>query len=64
MAQIRHELNVAALGNMVRQLHIHVVARFEGDAAWPGPIWGKVPIKPYGEKDSAALVETLQTALL
>ncbi|MFK7793424.1 MAG: HIT family protein [Devosiaceae bacterium] len=35
-----HKLNVASLGNMVRQLHVHIVARFEGDAAWPGPIWG------------------------
>lgn len=34
------KLNVAALGNIVRQLHIHVVARFAGDAAWPGPVWG------------------------
>ena len=34
------KLNVAALGNQVRQLHVHVIARFETDAAWPGPIWG------------------------
>ena len=34
------KLNVAALGNQVRQLHVHVVARFQGDAAWPGPVWG------------------------
>lgn len=34
------KLNVGALGNMVPQLHVHVVARFEGDAAWPGPVWG------------------------
>lgn len=34
------KMNVAALGNMVAQLHVHVVARFEGDAAWPGPVWG------------------------
>lgn len=42
-----HKLNVAALGNVVSQLHIHHVVRFEGDAAWPGPVWGKVPAKPY-----------------
>ena len=35
------KLNVAALGNQVRQLHVHVIARFEHDAAWPGPIWGR-----------------------
>lgn len=35
------KMNVAYLGNVVRQLHIHVVARFEEDAAWPAPVWGK-----------------------
>ena len=34
------KINVAAIGNIVRQLHVHIVARFEGDANWPGPIWG------------------------
>ena len=35
------KLNVAALGNQVPQLHLHHIVRFEGDPAWPGPIWGK-----------------------
>ena len=35
-----HKMNVAALGNLVPQLHVHVIARFDGDAAWPGPVWG------------------------
>lgn len=34
------KLNIGALGNIVRQLHVHVIARVEGDAAWPGPVWG------------------------
>ena len=34
------KINIGALGNIVRQLHVHVVARKEGDAAWPGPVWG------------------------
>ncbi|HEY8683024.1 MAG TPA: HIT domain-containing protein, partial [Rhodanobacter sp.] len=34
------KLNLGALGNILRQLHVHVVARREGDAAWPGPVWG------------------------
>ena len=34
------KLNIGALGNVVRQLHVHVVGRHEGDAAWPGPVWG------------------------
>ncbi|RYZ83560.1 MAG: HIT domain-containing protein, partial [Moraxellaceae bacterium] len=37
-----HKMNVAALGNVVRQLHVHHVARFPDDAAWPSPVWGKV----------------------
>lgn len=41
------KLNVAALGNMTPQLHIHHIVRFKNDAAWPGPIWGKVPMTPY-----------------
>jgi diadenosine tetraphosphate (Ap4A) HIT family hydrolase len=44
-----HKLNVAALGNMVPQLHMHVIVRYENDAAWPDPIWGKVQAKVYGE---------------
>jgi len=43
------KLNVAALGNMVRQLHVHIIGRQEGDAAWPGPVWGAGLIEPHGE---------------
>lgn len=41
------KINIAALGNVVSQLHIHVIARHKEDAAWPGPVWGKHPAKPY-----------------
>ncbi|WP_052481037.1 HIT domain-containing protein [Gilvimarinus agarilyticus] len=41
------KINIAALGNRVPQLHIHHVARFAEDAAWPAPIWGAQPVKPY-----------------
>ena len=41
------KLNIGALGNIVRQLHLHVVARVEGDPAWPGPVWGSGAAKPY-----------------
>lgn len=41
------KLNVAALGNMVPQLHIHHIVRFKDDAAWPNPIWGHVPATEY-----------------
>ena len=40
------KLNVAALGNMTPQLHIHHVVRYTADPAWPGPIWGVVPMQP------------------
>ncbi len=41
------KINVGALGNIVRQLHVHVIARFEGDANWPGPVWGHGSAVPY-----------------
>jgi diadenosine tetraphosphate (Ap4A) HIT family hydrolase len=44
------KLNIAALGNVVPQLHIHHIARFKTDACWPAPVWGKVSAKPYTEK--------------
>ncbi|MBZ6068504.1 HIT domain-containing protein [Aeromonas schubertii] len=43
------KINIGALGNLVPQLHLHHVARFTGDAAWPGPIWGAKPAQPYEE---------------
>lgn len=46
------KLNVAALGNMVPQLHIHVIARFTTDPAWPKPVWGHEAAKPFAS-DSA-----------
>jgi diadenosine tetraphosphate (Ap4A) HIT family hydrolase len=57
------KLNLGALGNIVRQLHVHVVARREGDAAWPGPVWGSGPAEPYGETARELLAEKLRTAL-
>ena len=53
------KLNVAALGNMVRQLHVHVIARFTGDPAWPAPVWGKAPARPYEPAVLEALVQRL-----
>lgn len=54
------KLNVAALGNMVPQLHIHHIARFTSDAAWPAPVWGKFPAKPYSDEQIIALKKALQ----
>ncbi|KZN63564.1 hypothetical protein N478_23780 [Pseudoalteromonas luteoviolacea S4060-1] len=53
------KLNVAALGNMVPQLHVHHIARFEGDAAWPKPVWGVNPAKAYTEAQLAELKKAL-----
>lgn len=53
------KLNVAALGNMVPQLHLHHVVRFERDAAWPAPVWGVVPAVPYSEQSLTAMQERL-----
>lgn len=44
------KINIAAIGNIVRQLHVHVVARFENDPNWPGPIWGFGQSVPYDEQ--------------
>lgn len=41
------KINVAALGNMVPQLHVHVIGRDENDAAWPKPVWGVIPASPF-----------------
>jgi diadenosine tetraphosphate (Ap4A) HIT family hydrolase len=57
------KLNLGALGNIVRQLHVHVVARREGDAAWPGPVWGSGPAEPYGEHAREALLDRLRETL-
>jgi len=45
------KLNIAALGNMVPQLHVHIIARFRTDAAWPKPVWGVAPPRPYNRED-------------
>ena len=57
------KLNLGALGNIVRQLHVHVVGRREGDAAWPGPVWGSGSASRYDEQARAALLERLRAAL-
>lgn len=56
------KLNLGALGNIVRQLHIHVVGRREGDAAWPGPVWGSGTAAPYEKEALASLLAHLRDA--
>ena len=57
------KINIAAIGNMVRQLHIHVIARNEGDQNWPGPVWGYGSAEPYREPEAAELVAKLREQL-
>ena len=57
------KLNVAALGNMVRQLHVHVIARRTDDPAWPRPVWGAVPAKPYAPGEAEALAANIAARL-
>ncbi len=56
------KLNIGALGNIVRQLHIHVIARHEGDAAWPGPVWGVGAAVPYKDEQKTQLLAKLKEA--
>ena len=58
-----YKINVAALGNMVEQLHVHVNARQVDDAAWPGPVWGVGSAIPYTNEAAHVLVKQLRDAL-
>lgn len=53
------KINIAALGNAVPQLHVHVIARFTKDEAWPDPVWGKVEMEPYQLKAIKEIKEKL-----
>ena len=57
------KINVGALGNIVRQLHVHVIARFEGDPNWPGPIWGFGQPVSYGGQQKQDFLNKLVEAL-
>ena len=57
------KINVGALGNMVPQLHIHVIARFRDDDAWPGPVWGAHPSRPYAPDALDEALHALRHAL-
>ncbi len=57
------KINVGALGNIVRQLHVHIIARNEGDPCWPGPIWGQGTAIPYAEDEKQTFMKKLAGAL-
>jgi diadenosine tetraphosphate (Ap4A) HIT family hydrolase len=58
------KVNVGALGNIVRQLHIHVVARARGDAAWPGPVWGAGAPQRYDAQAADRIARDLRERLI
>lgn len=58
------KINVAAIGNIVRQLHVHHVARRIGDPAWPGPVWGHSPRVSYEDVALAKVMQTLRQSPL
>lgn len=58
-----HKLNVGALGNVVRQLHVHLVLRCEEDPAWPGPVWGHSPREPYADEEGRGTAGRWQVLL-
>ena len=59
-----HKVNVASLGNVVRQMHVHVVGRETTDIAWPGAVWGCGKAIPYSAEEKSALQHQLSSAML
>ncbi|EGP58435.1 hypothetical protein Agau_C101136 [Agrobacterium tumefaciens F2] len=57
------KINVGALGNIVRQLHVHIIARNEGDTCWPGPVWGHGTAVPYAAGEKETLMKKISGAL-
>jgi diadenosine tetraphosphate (Ap4A) HIT family hydrolase len=57
------KINIAALGNLVPQLHIHHIVRYKNDAAWPAPVWGKLPAKAYTEEETNQVITRLKSSL-
>ena len=58
------KMNIAALGNVVPQLHIHHIIRYKNDIAWPSPVWGKTQAKPYTAKELAERLDKLKENLV
>lgn len=59
-----HKVNIAALGNMVPQLHVHHIARFTSDPCWPKPVWGQASATPYSDSGRASVAEKLRRSPL
>jgi diadenosine tetraphosphate (Ap4A) HIT family hydrolase len=57
------KMNIAAIGNMVPQLHIHHIVRYKSDKAWPAPVWGKFDAVPYSERQMTDTLTRVKTRL-
>ena len=57
------KLNIGALGNVVSQLHIHVIGRFHSDPAWPSPVWGNLPNNPYIASELPKMLDKIRQCL-
>lgn len=57
------KMNVAALGNVTPQLHVHHIVRYVGDPAWPAPVWGKHPMRSYGADHAAEVLDRVRRLL-
>ncbi|MGP9825337.1 HIT family protein [Ectopseudomonas khazarica] len=57
------KMNVATLGNVVSQLHMHVIVRRCDDAAWPAPVWGRQPARPYEDAQIREIIDKLRLVL-
>ncbi len=57
------KVNTGALGNVVAQLHVHVIARWRSDPAWPGPVWGAGQPRPYPETEQKAVLAQMSEVL-
>lgn len=57
------KLNIGAIGNIVPQLHMHVVVRYTNDPAWPAPVWGKLPVQAYSNEEFDVVRTAVVTAL-
>ncbi|MDA8881259.1 HIT domain-containing protein [Alphaproteobacteria bacterium] len=57
------KINVASLGNIVPQFHLHLIARHKNDAAWPGPVWGVGVAEPFCDEQAKAVIHMMQDLL-
>jgi diadenosine tetraphosphate (Ap4A) HIT family hydrolase len=58
------KINIAAIGNVVSQLHVHIIARRRDDAAWPRPVWGALPPRPYAAAERERMIDALREKIV